>query len=332
LLGRLEDVARRRRDPAWFEPFIALPDSSDDDVAAAARWAAEAPRHEVLRIVLEAGDLVGPWHGSGPQNAARAIRLAPHRVAIATAVLDRADALLTAADMSAEQWWWTDSLPPAERFTDDTERLGSHFAWVTAPRGALWSTSPVNLALTESLTAAWEMVFGPLSIWRLRAAQPVRVYEVHSPQDWRALVERYPLDASEWAEQSCSWELSARSFADGEPAVDLLTLPEQAAACRGWRRVLMPDWVAVAADWDAVHLSWLGLVTTEGRVVELDGDVTMLRNWCSERTAWLTPRLDAPAEVLRQPTDGWAKRSDLVIDRSAGDERAWLSTVLRRHR
>jgi hypothetical protein len=333
LLDRLEAIARRQRDSEWFEPFLALPDTREDDVAAAARWAAEASHDDVLRLVLEAGELVGPWHGSGPQNAARAMRLSSHRVAIADAVLGRAEGPLTARDMSAEQWWWTDSLPPVGRFADDIERLGPHFAWVTAPRGGLWSTAPVDLALAELLTYAWEVVFGPLSIWRLDANPSARVYEIHSSQDWRALVERYPLDASEWAERSCSWELSASSFPGGEPADTLLAVAGQTAARRDWGRVLMPDWAAVAVDWDAVHLSWLGFVTTEGRVLELDnGDVTILRNWCSERTNWLTPRLDADDEVLRQPNDGRASRPDIVTARSADDELAWLRTVLQRHR
>lgn len=329
LLDRLEYIARRRRDREWFEPFSALSDTREDDVAAAADWAAAASRDDVLRVVLDAVDLVGPWHGSGPENAARAMRLTPHRTAVADAVFGRAEGPLMATDMSAEQWWWTDSLPPAERFGDDTERLGLHFAWVTAPRGALWSTAPVDLAFTELLTSTWEVVFGPLSIWRLRASPSARVYEIHSCQDWRTLVARYPIDASEWAARSCSWELSARSFPAGDPADELLAVPGQTAARRGWRRVLMPDWPAVAADWDAVHLSWRGLVTTEGRVVELDdGDVTILRNWCSERTTWLTPRLDLGNEVLRQPDDGGADRAGIVTVRSVDDERAWLRTVL----
>jgi hypothetical protein len=68
LLDRLEHAARRRRDPEWFEPFNALPDTRDDDVAAAADWVGEAGSSQVLSFVLEAGDLVGPWHGSGPSE------------------------------------------------------------------------------------------------------------------------------------------------------------------------------------------------------------------------------------------------------------------------
>ena len=146
--------------------------------------------------------------------------------------------------MSPEQWWWTIPCTGASRYKTT---LGPHVAWVTAPRGGLWSTAPVDLALTELLTGAWEVEFGPLSIWRLQADPAARVFEIHSSRDWQALVERYPLDATEWAEEACSWELSARSFAGGDPADALLAVPGQTAARRGWSRVLMP-WPAVAAD------------------------------------------------------------------------------------
>jgi hypothetical protein len=53
-------------------------------------------------------------------------------------------------------------------------------------------------------------------------------------------------------------------------------------------RHVLPDWDAVAHDFDGVHLSWAGFLTTEGFVSDLtDGGVTMLRYWGSERTLWL---------------------------------------------
>ena len=56
-------------------------------------------------------------------------------------------------------------------------------------------------------------------------------------------------------------------------------------------RVSMPDWKRVAHDWDGVHLSWAGMLTCEGHVIDvpaLGSDVvTMLRFWFTERTLWL---------------------------------------------
>lgn len=51
---------------------------------------------------------------------------------------------------------------------------------------------------------------------------------------------------------------------------------------------VLPDWDGVAADFDGVHLSWAGFLTSEGYISDLsDGGVTMLRYWGSERTLWL---------------------------------------------
>lgn len=85
------------------------------------------------------------------------------------------------------------------------------------------------------------------------------------------------------------------------------------------------DWEAVAADWDGIHLSWAGYLTADGTLMVLgQGDVTMLRNWGSERTVWLSPvLLDAaplpvPAELLDDPSQ--------VTDRDwAADLEQWES-------
>jgi hypothetical protein len=70
-------------------------------------------------------------------------------------------------------------------------------------------------------------------------------------------------------------------------------------------RQLVPDWDAVAADVDGVHLSWAGFVTAEGYVSDLDGgEVTMLRYWFSERTLWLR-------DVFGEPVPLGAPHSDI---------------------
>jgi hypothetical protein len=55
----------------------------------------------------------------------------------------------------------------------------------------------------------------------------------------------------------------------------------------------MPDWPAVAEDWDAVHLSVAGYLTTAGRALAVDeGTATVLAGWPPDATFWL-------ADVLR---------------------------------
>ena len=340
LLDRVEHAARCRRDPSWFEPFVALPDSRDDDVAAGADWAGTATTAEVRLALVDAADHVGPWTANGHTNAARSLELAPGRAAIAAALLRRTDGPLGPAPMAAEQWWWTDSLPDLTRFTGP-DRLGTHFAWVTAPRGGIWTTSPVDLShepegridVVEQLTDLWEVVFGPLAVWALRAHDDRRIYEVHSPADWCALVRRHPTDATAWVSRQGSWELTARTFVDGDPAAGLTAPAHRPAVRRGWRRLLLPDWQAVADTWDAVHLSWLGVITTEGHVMDLDdGDVTIVRNWGSERTTWLTPRFDVVGEIRRDPTEPrWENRDGWTPVRTADEERTFLTTLVDGH-
>ena len=66
----------------------------------------------------------------------------------------------------------------------------------------------------------------------------------------------------------------------------------------------MPDWAAVAAEFDGVHLSWAGFLSAEGYVSDLDGDdVTMLRYWFSERTLWLRDVFGEPIPLEAPNSD-----------------------------
>jgi hypothetical protein len=68
---------------------------------------------------------------------------------------------------------------------------------------------------------------------------------------------------------------------------------------------VLPDWAAVRGDYDGVHLSWAGFMTTEGRVTELgDGSVTMLRYWGSERTLWLADVFEDPVPLSAPALSG----------------------------
>ena len=111
------------------------------------------------------------------------------------------------------------------------------------------------------------------------------------------------------------------------------------AAVRTGVRVAMPDWAAVATEYDAVHLSWCGMLTAEGRVTalpELGPDVvTMLRYWFSERTLWLADVFATPVPLPAPELDpdlagagGMGALDD--PDRLAAD-RATLAALLGRN-
>lgn len=89
----------------------------------------------------------------------------------------------------------------------------------------------------------------PLARWHLRILEDVRVYEIKGPADWHELCLRYTGKGD-----------------DGR---------------------LAPDWGAVAADWDGVHLTFGGLLSCEQSRYEKDGQWSKHQFWHVEETHWL---------------------------------------------
>ena len=145
-----------------------------------------------------------------------------------------------------------------------------------------------------------------------------RIYEIRRPADWNHLVEMYPHRATQ---AHAGWELPgpnqypsdtrALRRLNGQRAVRVEPVAHQ-----------LPDWTAISADYDGVHLSWAGFLTTEGTVSELpNGAVTMLRYWGSERTLWLRDVFGEPRSLSQIAHNGWASddsgRSEILDTRSA---------------
>ncbi|HEV7869755.1 MAG TPA: hypothetical protein VGO95_00700 [Modestobacter sp.] len=93
--------------------------------------------------------------------------------------------------------------------------------------------TPVGLSLVED-SMGWETA----RAWPLRPAPDARVLEVAGPADWVRLVERYPLEVT--ASRRHDWYRTTGR--DG-----------------AW---VIPDWFAVAADHDGVHLTVAGYLST----------------------------------------------------------------------
>ena len=91
----------------------------------------------------------------------------------------------------------------------------------------------------------------PLAWWKMRFLEEVRVFEIHGPADWYDLCVRYPVKGTEDSR-------------------------------------LVPNWGAVAEEWDGVHLSFGGLLTTEQNRHESisgwKGGWAMLDSWHAEQT------------------------------------------------
>jgi hypothetical protein len=107
--------------------------------------------------------------------------------------------------------------------------------------------------------------------WPLKPRPGARIYEIDGPAAWSALVTRYPLEVIR-SRRHDWWRATGRE------------------GC--W---LIPDYQAVARDYDAVHLSALGYLTTAGVALPAGHDeaaLTLLAGWDPDATWWLTDVLE----------------------------------------
>jgi hypothetical protein len=130
--------------------------------------------------------------------------------------------------------------------------------------------------------------------WPLAPRAGARVYEVDGPAAWGTLAARYPLDLSR-SRRHDWWRAT------------------------GWAgRWLIPDFEAVARDYDGVHVSVLGYLTTAGTAVPAgadDGTRTLLAGWDPDATWWLTDSL-----ALDGSPEAWAAED------STGNATRWHRT------
>jgi hypothetical protein len=137
----------------------------------------------------------------------------------------------------------------------------------------------VRLALVED-GHGWESA----RCWPLRPRAGARLYEVDGPAGWASLVTRYPLDVTR-SRRHDWWRATGRTG-----------------------RWLIPDYQAVARDYDAVHVSVLGYLTTAGAALSAGPDDearTLLAGWDPDATWWLTDSLAAAG-----PPETWAVDED----------------------
>lgn len=111
-------------------------------------------------------------------------------------------------------------------------------------------------------------------IWPLKPADDIRVYEITGPRVWIELVARYPMDVT-FSRRHDWWRSGGH---DGS-----------------W---LLPDWSAVASDFDAVHLTVTGYLTTAGRALPVGEARTMLAGWNADETYWLSDVLELKGDPV----------------------------------
>jgi hypothetical protein len=172
----------------------------------------------------------------------------------------------------------------AERPADPRAPWSGHW-WSTpalsglpASTRAVAGLGAVALALTEDA-----MGWHEARVWPVQARPGARVYELTGAAAWTELVRRYPLEVTR--SRRHDWF--------------------RATGRAG--RWLIPDYAAVAADWDAVHLTVAGYLSTAGVACPVDRTVaTVLAGWNPDQTWWLTDALTlgGPAAYWVNPDGG----------------------------
>jgi hypothetical protein len=150
--------------------------------------------------------------------------------------------------------------------------------WSTPALAGLVSTTrsvpglgAVRLSLVEDSLGWTEAV-----CWRLVPRPDARVYEIRGPEDWTSLVGRYPFEVTK-----SRWH-------------DWFKVTGRAGT---W---LIPDYSAVAADYDGIHLTVGGYLTTAGRALAVDSDAaTLLAGWDPDQAYWLADVLSMAGGPVR---------------------------------
>ena len=141
--------------------------------------------------------------------------------------------------------------------------------------GSWWSIPPSDLRRTTRRLDP----YGPVGLWlieddlgrdsaitrRTIVPEAPTVFEIDGPRAWTELCERYPLEVT--ADRRHDWYRATGR--DG--------------------RWCLPDWAAAAADYDAVHLTVIGYLSTAGRAVRVSDDFgSVIAGWDPDATWWLT--------------------------------------------
>jgi hypothetical protein len=126
-------------------------------------------------------------------------------------------------------------------------------------RGNIGDLPAVGLACAEDPLGEEEF-----EVWAVGIDPAARVYEVHEPGDWGRLAAAHPRDVT--ASRRHDWN----SWTGREG------------------RWILPDWRSVAAQWDGVHVSVAGYLSTARMAVDGgDGAASLLAGWDADQTLWL---------------------------------------------
>jgi len=181
----------------------------------------------------------------------------------------------------------------ADELADERSAATERPADPTANWTVHWWSAPVIFGLTTSTRTIGRT--GPIGLslvedaigWTAAQCRPLQVhagasvFEITSPEDWVELVRGYPLAVPN-SRRHDWWRATGH---DLEWAI--------------------PDYVAVAEDFDAIHLSVAGYLSTAGRPLAVGATSTVLVGWDPDQTWWLSDSIEPAGPPTHWRTDSF---------------------------
>ena len=235
-----------------------------------------------LNLGAFAADEMTVWRADHIHDSEAVLQRCPQHAEFARAILREpaADWWFGPLDIAHQVWVPRDGQPPSEaqlvtpvqppsqaqlatpvQPPPSFERYAQKLAWGFCTSTLIQETSSMFAAIDCGVGDIRQAYSGPpYAFWQMTVDTSARVFEIDGPQAWHNLCVRYP----------------AEGTADrGSPDFS------------GDKGRLVPDWFAVAADWDAVHLTFGGLLTAEQVRVGSPSGWTYHWAWDYEQTMWL---------------------------------------------
>ena len=229
-----------------------------------------------IYIAAQAADDVELYHiESDREKESRFLnREAPKHSHLARQILAHPEAewWFAPMDMDKQIWVSEDHSPP-------TQQPGER-SWIRASlRQDLWAfVTSTHIGDTASMLAAVDLqicdvgygqgdgyIGPPFALWQMQPAPGSRVFEIDSSHAWHELCVKYP---------------RTRTFPlAGYNILNLDTLDADS--------YLEPDWSKIVEDWDAVHLTFGGLLTSHQVAVKSQNGWTYQYGWDAEQAWWL---------------------------------------------
>jgi hypothetical protein len=264
-----------------------------------------------LALAAQARRLLDPWTGYAANARREVLTLADRIRPLAEATLASPDCRWWRQPLGSSRQMWSGSSHDGKLRVNSPTAVTPFESY--AQRPARWFATATNFDGTSALHALladqvgdWDPVF-PVPQAYLDVPPTVRAFEVDSPEDWRALVERYRVPP----------------------------LPPEDAGLGAAGLVVgaTPDWTMAVRDLDAVHLTFHGFLTTTYVTTGAADDRMTLWAWDCEQTLWLRDppgtwsalapltRRPSPAlgpatlplraaEEVGSPSSGWLRRAE----------------------